>query len=356
MRLPLTSPPESICIVRLSAIGDVCHTIPVVRTLQSHWPETKLTWVIGKIEATLVGDIPGIEFIIFDKAKSWHAYRGLRRRIRRRRFDLLLQMQPAMRASIASLLVKTPIRVGFDKARTRDYQWLFTNHRINGEVRVHVQDCAFQFLEAIGIRERVLRWDIPIPADAQNFCAQQQLPNDRPILVINPCSNVRKRNWRNWNTQGYAEVADYAAENCAMCVVLTGGPSPMEIDVGSAITGQCKTRPINLIGKTNLKQLLAVLDRAYALIAPDTGPAHMATTVNTPVIGLYATTNPLRARAYLSQQWLVNKYPEALKAEYGLSVDQAPWGMRVRHRDAMQRISVTDVTECLDKLVALQGM
>ncbi len=82
----------------------------------------------------------------------------------------------------------------------------------------------------------------------------------------------------------------------------------------------------------------------------------MATTVNTPVIGLYATTNPLRARAYLSQQWVVNKYPEALKAVYGLSVDQAPWGMRVRHPDAMQRISVIDVTERLDKLVALQGV
>jgi heptosyltransferase I len=323
----------------------------VVRTLQSHWPDTKLTWVIGKTEASLVEDIPGIKFTIIDKSKGWYAYRELHRCTRGRRFDLLLQMQPAMRATMASLFIKAPVRLGFDKARSRDYQWLFTNQRISGDVRVHVQDCAFQFLEAIGITERVLRWDIPIPDSAKAFCAER-LPDDRPVLAINPCSNVRRRNWRNWNIEGYADVADYAAENYGMRIVLTGGPSSLENDFGKAIEKRCKSRPVNLIGKTSLKELLAVLGRTDVLIAPDTGPAHMATAVGTPVIGLYATTNPLRARAYLSQKWVVNKYPEALEAEYGLNVDQAAWGTRVRHPDAMQRISVNDVIQRLDEFMA----
>ncbi len=349
--IPFTSPPESICIVRLSAIGDVCHTLPVVRTLQSHWPNTKLTWIIGKTEASLLGDIPEIEFIIFDKAKGWHAYRELSRRLRGRRFALLLLMQPAMRATLVSLLIDSPVRVGFDKARSRDLQWFFTTHRIRGDVRVHVQDTAFQFLEVIGITKRVLRWDIPIPEEARAFCAER-LPRDRRILAINPCANVRWRNWRNWNVEGYAAVADYAVAKHNMQVVLTGGSSPLEHETGRAIVKRCQSPPINLIGQTSLKQLLAILDRADVLVAPDTGPAHMATTVGTPVIGLYAATNPTRAAAYLSQEWVVDKYPEALAAQLGLGVEQVPWGTRVRRPDVMARISAREVIQRLDALMA----
>src|SRR5215472_1754583 len=101
-----TPAPESLCVLRLSAVGDVCHTLPVVRTLQAAWPSTRITWIIGKLEAGLVGDIPGIEFIIFDKSQGLGAYGGLRRTLAGRRFDLLLHMQMSLRASAASLLVR----------------------------------------------------------------------------------------------------------------------------------------------------------------------------------------------------------------------------------------------------------
>lgn len=351
MSIALASPPDSICILRLSAIGDVCHAVPVVRTLQSCWPDTRLTWVIGKTEASLVGDIPGVEFIIFDKARGWRAYRELHRRMRRRRFDVLLHLQVSLRANIVSLFIPAGIRLGFDRARSKYYQPFITTHQISGELRVHVLDSFFQFLQALGINERVLRWDIPIPDAAQAFCAQH-LPDDQRILVINPCANVRWRNWRNWNVEGYAAVANHAAAKHHLQVVLTGGPSPLEHELGQAIEKRCKFRLINLIGRTNLKQLLAVLERADVLIAPDTGPAHMATAVGTPVIGLYAATNPVRARPYLSQAWVVDKYVEAVRAELGLDVEQVPWGTRVRRPDVMNRISVLDVTERLDRLMA----
>lgn len=325
--------------------------MPVIRTLQSHWPDTQLTWIIGKTEASLVGDIPGVEFIIFDKASGWRAYRELRKCMRGRRFDVLLNMQVSLRANIVSLFTPAGIRLGFDRARSKYYQPFITTHQINGEPRVHVLDSFFQFLEALGIHERVLRWDIPIPEAAQTFCAQH-LPEHQRILVINPCANVRWRNWRNWNVEGYAAVADYAATTYQLQPVLTGGPSPLEHELGHAIEKRCKSRPINLIGRTNLKQLLAVLERADVLIAPDTGPAHMATAVGTPVIGLYAATNPVRARPYLSQAWVVDKYVEAVRAELGLDVEQAPWGTRVRRPDVMNRISVGDVTDRLDQLMA----
>lgn len=349
--LPFTTAPKSLCILRLSAVGDICHTVPVVRSIQRQWPETAITWIIGKLEASLVGDIPGIEFIIFDKSRGWRAYADLRRQLKGRHFDALLQMQISIRSSIASLLIPAHIKLGFDKARAKDYQWLFTNARISAKDRQHVMDGLFGFAEAIGVTDIEPHWDIPLSADALDFVSQQ-LPIDKPVLAISPCSSNRARNWRNWSAEGYAQVADYAAEQHGVQVVLTGGPSQLEKDYGEKISALAKHAPINLIGQTNLKQLLAIIQRAGAIITPDSGPAHMATTVGTPVIGLYVTSNPDRSGPYSSAQWVVNKYPEALQAEMGKTVQEVSWGQRVRSADAMGRISVEDVVEKLNTLLA----
>ena len=160
--LPLDSAPDSLCLLRLSAIGDVTHVLPIVRTLQQYWPETKITWIIGRLEHQLVGDIDGIEFIVFDKSLGWGAYRNLYQVLRKRRFDIFLHMQVSMRSNLASLCVKAPIKLGFDKQRAKDYQWLFSNKRIDAIERQHVLDGFFQFLSAIGLNKKVLRWDIPL--------------------------------------------------------------------------------------------------------------------------------------------------------------------------------------------------
>ena len=297
-----------------------------------------------------MGDIQGVDFIVFDKSRGWEAYRTMKRDLSERMFDVLLDMQPSLRASIASRMIRSPVKLGFDRQRAKDFQWLFTTHRIEANPRQHVMDGFFGFLKALGIGERVLCWDIPIPDEAVRF-VRQNLAGREPVLAINPCAKGKRLNRRSWHVEGYAEVADYAARAHGLQVVLTGGPSEQESAFGRQITSLCSVKPKNLIGKTNLKELLAVLDRALALVAPDTGPAHMATAVGTPVIGLYATTNPMRARPYLCETWTVNKYPEALLAEYGLTVEQARWGKRVRNPDAMNRISVSDVTEKLDAVV-----
>lgn len=348
-------PPTSACILRLSAVGDVCHTLPVVRSLQAAWPETRFTWIIGRLEAGLVGDIPGIEFIIFDKSKGLGAYRELRRTLHARRFDLLLHMQMSLRASLASVFaVRAPVKLGFDRVRAHDYQWLFTNRRIPYRPRQHVMDSFFGFAETCGVTQRVLRWDIPIPAQAQAF-AREQIPDNIPALVISPCANARFRNFRNWRAERYAAVADYAAEKLGLRVLLSGGPSQAERDYGNAILAAAHSRPVDLIGRTNLKQLLALLARATALISPDSGPVHMATAAGTPVIGLYAATNPDRAGPYLSQRWLVNRYPEAMLKFNRMDAEKAPWGTRVRDPRAMDLITVEDVTTKLDELMSARA-
>ncbi len=352
--LPFTTAPDNLCVLRLSAVGDICHTVPVVRSIQRQWPTTRITWIIGKLEASLVGDLPDIEFIIFDKNRGWRAYTELRQTLQQqlkgRHFDALLQMQISIRSSIASLLIPADIKLGFDKTRAKDYQWLFTNARIAEKPRQHVMEGLFGFAEAIGVSDLTPHWNIPIPVEAQNF-VRIRLPDNKLVLAISPCSSNRARNWRNWSAEGYAQIADYAAEKYGMTVVLTGGPSSLEKDYGEKISALANHKPVNLIGQTNLKQLLAIIQHASVLISPDSGPAHMATTVGTPVIGLYVTSNPQRTGPYLSQQWVVNKYPEALQEEEGKSVDDVSWGKRVRSAEAMERILVEDVIGKLNQLL-----
>ncbi len=321
----------------------MCHVVPVVRTLQKAWPQTRLTWIIGKLEHTLVGDIPGIEFIIFDKAAGWQGYRQLWQQMRGRHFDVLLHMQMSLRASLASLLIPADIRLGFDRQRAKDLQWLFTNHKIAHRERQHVMDSFFGFPEALGIKERELRWDIPL-SDQTRQEVNAWLP-DKPYLVISPCSSMA---YRNWTIEGYAAVADYATEKHELAVVLTGGPTEIEQHYGEEISRLCTHKPINLIGSTSLKQLLAILDSARLVIAPDSGPAHMATAVNTPVIGLYAATNPERAGPYLSQTLTINQYNNAARQEYNKSANEVSWGARIRNPEAMKIISELEVMSMLD--------
>ena len=347
MTLPLTSPPASLCILRMSAVGDICHTLPIVRTLQQVWPDTKLTWIIGKLEYSLVGDIPGIEFIIFDKAKGYQAYLELYRQMKGRHFDVLLHMQMSLRASLASILVPAKTRLGFDRQRANDLQWFFSNARIAHKPKQHVVDSFFGFLETLGITQRTLEWNIPIPVSAINK-VDDLLPQ-QPFMVISPCSSM---SYRNWTAEGYAAIADYALDKYSLQTVITGGPTDIEYNYANKICDSTKSNPINLVGKTSLKELLAVLSKAMVVIAPDSGPAHMATAVGTPVIGLYACTNPERARPYLNPELVVSRYPDAVYEKYRKPFDQAPWGIRIREPGTMERITIEDVQTMLDQFMA----
>lgn len=339
--------------MRLSAVGDVCNAVPVVRALQRHWPGTRITWVIGKLEASLVGDIPGIEFIIFNKAEGWRAFRGLRRNLAGRKFDLLLHIQAALRASIATLMVPAKVRLGFDQQQARDFQKLFVDQRIADMHQPHVLEGFMGFAARLGIEDRSLHWDLPLPAAATDF-ARQHIHDHQRTLVISPCSSQRARNWRNWDVRNYAQIADHVIRNHQMQVILTGGPTALEKQYGHDIQGMVAGEITNLIGRTSLKELLALLARATVLVCPDSGPAHMATSVGLPVVGLYATSNPLRTGPYLSKDWVVNRYPEACRKYLGAEPEAFRWGKRVRDPNAMDLISVADVTQMLDRLLASQ--
>jgi heptosyltransferase I len=347
MSLPLTQPPRSVCILRLSALGDACHVVPIVRTLQRVWPDTELTWIIGKAEARLMRLVDGVEFITVDKRAGFGARHALRKQLRGRHFDVLLHMQLALRASLVARNVSAAVKLGFDRARARELQWMFTNERIAPRAREHVLDSFFGFLVALGVKDRLVEWNIPLPDEARAY-ADQLIPDARPTLVISPCSSHTLRNWR---AERYAAVADYAARKHHMRVILCGGPSTLEVETGAAIEKAVAMPVINQIGRDTLPQLLALLGRATALVTPDSGPAHMATMVGTPVVGLYAPTNPARSGPYLSRLWCVDAYAQAARRFRGRSPDRLPWTEKIEERGVMDLIEVEQVTAKLDELL-----
>jgi heptosyltransferase I len=342
-----TSPPERVCILRLSAIGDTCHVLAVLRTLQAAWPNTRFTWVIGRVEHPLMRLVPEVEFITCDKRGGPRELARVRRALAARRFDLLLHMQLAFRASVVSTFVRAPVKLGFDRSRARELQWLFVTHRIRPERNQHVLDGLYGFAEALGVHDRVLRWDIPIPAEAAAY-AHGLIPDDRPTLVISPCSS---HPLRNWHPAGYAAVADHAARAHGMRVTLVGGRSAPERQMADAILARAQSPVVDTVGRDTLPQLLALLARADVVLSPDSGPAHMATAVGTPVIGLYAATNPARSGPYLSRQSCVDRYAEAARRFLGRTPAQLPWTTKIERPGVMDLIEVPEVTAKLDALL-----
>jgi heptosyltransferase I len=237
------------------------------------------------------------------------------------------------------------VRLGFDRPRARELQWLFTNARIAPRARQHVMDSFFGFAEALGVNDRVVSWDVPLPPDARAY-AQSLIPDSQPTLVISPCSSHALRNWL---PDRYAAVADYAARQHGMRLILCGGPTPIEREMGAAIEAAVQRPVVNQIGKDTLPQMLALLDRATLLLAPDSGPAHMATMVRTPVVGLYAATNPARSGPYLSRPWCVNAYPEAARRFRGKAADRLPWTAKIEEPGVMALITVEQVIAKLDQ-------
>ena len=336
--------------MRLSAIGDICHMLPAVHTLRHCWPDTRLTWIIGEVEAPLVERLDGIEFILFRKARGWRAYQDLNRILGGRRFDGLFLMQTSLRAGLASLAVRAPVRLGFDRARAREGHGLFINHRIAPEPEPHVIDGFMGFLQASGIRpdQFQYRWDVPQDPLARAW-AEEMVPGEEPIVVVSPCAGNPERNWQ---PERYARVADHLVRAHGLRVVVTASRAPEQIRFANEVCTRMQHTSLNLAGNTDLQQLLALLRRAQFMLSPDSGPIHMAAVAGIPAVGLYANSNPRRTGPYRSLEWCVDHYDHAAAYRYGKPAAALRWGSKIHDSRVMAMITVDEVIARIEDLIA----
>jgi heptosyltransferase I len=341
----IPAPPASACLLRLSALGDATHVVPLVHTLQHAWPGLPIAWVIGRGEHRLLEGLAGVEFIEYDKRSGLAGMFALRRALHGRRFGALLQMQVAARANLLSAFIPATRRIGYDRSRSKDLHGLFVRERIPDRPGIHVLDAIGSFCEPLGLRQDRVEWNLPVPAEAHAW-ARAQWPDDGiPALVISPCSSHALRNWR---AERYAALADHAAAR-GWRVVLCGGRSALERDTADAILAAMSAPALDLVGKDTLKQLPALLARADLVVTPDSGPMHIANAMGARVLGLHAASNPARSGPYSDRRYCVDRYDEAARKYLGKPASALRWGTKIEREGVMDLVTVEDAVAAFER-------
>ena len=334
--------------MRLSALGDVTHVLPLLHTLRDEWPQTAITWVIGAGERRLLEGLAGVEFITFDKKTGLRGMQALRRDLQGRRFDALLQMQVAARANVLSAFIPARRRIGYDRSRSRDLHGLFVNERIADRPGIHVLDAIGSFCEPLGLTPAAVRWEMPVPPEARAW-ARAQWPDDgAPTLLVSPCSSHVLRNWR---SDRYAAVADHAVKR-GWRIVLCGGRSALERETTDAILSAMTQPALDLVGQDTLKQLPALLERAALVMTPDSGPMHIANAMGTKVLGLHAASNPARSGPYSDRTFCVDRYDDAARRYRGNPASALRWGTKIEEPGVMDLVTVVDAIEAFERFNA----
>lgn len=346
-QLPFTHPPKHLCIIRLSAIGDVCNAIAMVQQIQRHWPQTEITWIVGKTESAIVSLLPNVNTLVFDKRSGWLGVIKLWLHLRKVRFDALLNIQSSLRASLLSLGIRAGYKLGYAKDRAREKQHWFTNIQVESPQSLHVLDNFLAFSKTLGVPLTPPSWQIPIPEDAQQAIKPFIDPQRKNVLIA-PCASKAERDW---TLEGYIELARYLQNN-NINVLLGGGNSQREQEIASMIANSVSLPIVNCVGKTTLVQYLALLGQVDLVISPDSGPAHMATTQNTPVIGLYAAQNPARTGPYYSLDKVISVYQQNVEKQYQQPLNELPWGTRAKG-ELMAQIQIDDVIAMVKQQLAL---
>ena len=356
MDLRVTTPPRALCLLRLSALGDVTHVVPLLRTLHRAWPQLRVAWVIGKGEQRLLDGLDGVEFLDYDKRSGVRGMLALRRRfaglqLPAGRFDVLLQLQVAARANLLSAFVPARRRIGYDRARAKDLHGLFVGERIPARPGMHVLDAIGSFCEPLGLRQTEVVWDLPVPAAAHAWARAQWPGDDTPTLLISPCSSHVRRNWR---AERYAAVADHAAAR-GWRVVLCGGRSALERSTADAIVAAMHAPALDLVGRDTLKQLPALLARANLVMTPDSGPMHIANAMGSKVLGLHAASNPARSGPYSDRRFCVDRYDDAARKFRGKPAAALKWGTKLEFDGVMDLVTVADAIAAFERYVATRG-
>lgn len=312
-----------VCIVMMSAIGDAVHTLPVVTALKRHAPGCRITWILQPGPAALVRGHPAVdEIAVFEKAAGWRAYAGLRSRLAEP-FDLVLALQVYAKAGLVALQLRSPVKLGFDRARARDLNWLVTTHRIPPHAPQHVQDQYFEFLAALGVPAEPVRWDIgPWPAEREaqrSFAATLR----RPAAAIAFSSSDPEREWP---ADRWARVCQALWDEFGLQPVLVGGTSPREQATEAAIRGAVSCPVRSTLGST-LRELVWILDAAAVTLAVNSAPLHMAVALGRPVVSLCGHWNPKRTGPYRFRDLMVDGYGEPGE-DYPISTARRPGTMR----------------------------
>lgn len=301
----------NILIVKTSAIGDVVHTLPVLNALRAHFPEARIFWLVEEAAADVVMGHKAVDRVLVSKRKQWIAqwkngrkreaiknFLGFARDLRETRFDLLIDLQSLLKSGIFVFLARAQRKIGFGKGMEHaECSYIFLNERIPPvDMDQHAVVRELQLLRAIGIEAKEIAFDFPVDEhnrkEADSLLIGHGIDLKKDMVAINPMTTWPTKHWYG---NRFRQVAERLIAGGTQ-VVFTGGPQDaFAID---EIKADVVAGNVNLAGKTSLKTLAALYERAKLLLTTDTGPMHVASAVGTPVVALFGPTAPWRTGPY----------------------------------------------------------
>jgi heptosyltransferase I len=336
----------NILIVKLSAIGDVIHTLPALHALRNHFPQARITWLVEEAAAGLVIGHESLDRVLVSKRKHWIQQLKTPRRkesirelyqfirdLRDTRYDLVLDFQALLKSGVLIGLTRAHRKIGFDKGMEHmEQSHFFLNERVAPvSMEVHALTRNLMLLDAIGIPHETIEYRLPI-SRTDRLKAMAQIDgspkgSSGPVVIINP---VAKWDTKLWDPVKFARLADGLIDAYAARVIFTGAREDVtSIDETlSLMTGAA----MNLAGETTLMNLAALYERADLVISTDTGPMHLAAAVNTPVVALFGPTAPWRTGPFGANNLVMRvempcspcfkRYCETRKCMGAISVDR----------------------------------
>jgi heptosyltransferase I len=334
----LNGVPDNVCIVMMSAVGDAVHVLPVINALKRANPRTRITWILQPGPAALVRGHRSVdEIIVFDRARGIRAFTDVASAMSKRRFDLVINLQVYFKAGIVTASTHAPIKLGFDRARARDMNWLFTNRKIPAHAIQHVQDQYFEFLTALGVSPEPIEWDLGPWPQERGWQREFVASIDRPIASIVVATSKPEKDWL---PERWAEVSDALHEKFGMQVVLVGGRTERELNAERIVLERTTHKPRSELG-SGLRNLVSILDASALVLSPDTGPLHMSVALNRPTISLMGYTNPKRTGPYRRfQDLIIDAYGEPGE-DYPITMENRPGRMkRIETRHVLEKVQL----------------
>jgi len=323
-----------VAIVMMSAVGDAVHVLPVVNALKRAAPSVHLTWLLQPLPASLVTGHPNVdEIVTVDPKRGWRGLLDAGRALRRGGFDLVIDLQVAFKAGIVTALASAPVKLGFDRARARDLNWLFTNRRIPPHPPQHVQAQYFEFLAAMGVDPEPVEWRLG-PWEGEREWQQEFVAGvGRPYAALNLATSNPDRDWM---PDRWAAVVDALHERYGLTSVLVGGPSEREKEIERQIRAAARHQPLSALG-SGLRGLVGIIDAAELVIALDSAPLHVSVALGRPVVSLMSNADPRRTGPYA-------RFHDLVVDAYHDPGERAPVSMK-RRPGRMPRITVDSVLE-----------
>jgi heptosyltransferase I len=324
----------------MSAVGDAVHVLPVINAIKRRNPSTHITWVLQPGPASLVRGHPLVdEILLFDRSMGLEGFGGIRQQLRARRFDVVLNLQVYLKAGVITAFTRAPVKLGFDFARARDFNWLFTTDRVHARPMQHVQDQYFEFTDWRGIPHEPVTWGLAPWNDAERAWQREFMARfDRPIAPIVVATSKAQKDWA---PERWAEVCDALSGDFGLQPVLVGARSARELQAEHVILERARNKPFSALGQGGLRGLVGIFDAAALVLSPDTGPLHISVALDRPVVSLIGYSNPKRVGPY-------RKFRDLMVDAYGDPGEDYPISMENR-RDRMPRITVRDVLDRVER-------